>query len=110
MAKNVRKIAESLGATIIGQVPNAGGGAIGAARLAQIIRDLQSRLVSSQGRRAGQPTDSGWVRHPKVPMSEAPGQRLIRLAERASREGRKVSPMQIAARILEDALADIPEQ
>jgi hypothetical protein len=30
-------------------------------------------------------------------MSEAMGQRLIRLAERASREGRKVSPMQIAA-------------
>ena len=42
-------------------------------------------------------------------MSEATGQRLIRLAERASREGRKVSPMQVAAQILEDALASIPE-
>ena len=42
-------------------------------------------------------------------MSEATRQRLRMLAERASAEGRKVSPMQIAAQILEDALTDIKE-
>jgi hypothetical protein len=42
-------------------------------------------------------------------MSDATGRRLRLLAERASAGGRKVSAMQIAARILEEALAAIPE-
>ncbi len=42
-------------------------------------------------------------------MSEATERRLTRLAEQASRSGRKVSPMQVAAQILEDALAGIPD-
>ena len=87
-----------------------GGGAFGAARLAKIVEALQARLVPGQGRRAGRPSDATWVRHPKVPMSAATERRLARLAERASTRGRKVSPMQLAAQILEDALAGIPEQ
>ncbi len=110
MAKNVKRIAERLGAEVIGQVPDAGGGAFGAARLAQSIEGLQARLVPGQGKRAGRPSDASWVRHPKVPMSEATGRRLLSLAERASAAGRKVSPMQIAAHILEEALSDVPEQ
>ena len=43
-------------------------------------------------------------------MSEATRQRLARLAEQSSTAGRKVSPMQIAAQILEDALSGIPER
>jgi hypothetical protein len=50
------------------------------------------------------------VRHPKVPMSEATRQRLALLAERSSTAGRKVSPMQIAAQILEDAVSGLPIQ
>jgi hypothetical protein len=46
----------------------------------------------------------------KVPRSAATEKRLGRLAEQASATGRKVSPMQLAAQILEDALAGIPEQ
>lgn len=42
-------------------------------------------------------------------MSEATGRRLARLARQASTEGRKVSPMQVAAQILEDAVAALPE-
>ena len=42
-------------------------------------------------------------------MSESTSQRLLRLAERAIASGRKVSPMQIAAQILEEALAGEPE-
>ena len=45
----------------------------------------------------------------KIPMSEESRRRLVRLAERASVGGRRVSPMQIAAQILEDALAGVPE-
>ena len=110
MAKNIKKIAAGLGAKVVGQVPNTGGGAFGAARLARIVETMQARLVPGQGRRPGRPTDANWVRHPKVPMSDATRQRLARLAEQISTGGRKVSPMQIAAQILEDALTAIPEQ
>jgi hypothetical protein len=110
MAKNIEKIAAGLGARVVGQVPDTGGGAFGAARLARIVETMQGRLAPGQGRRPGRPTDASWVRHPKVPMSEATRQRLARLAEQSSTGGRKVSPMQIAARILEEALADVPER
>jgi hypothetical protein len=110
MAKNIDSIATRLGAQVIGQVPDTGGGAFGAARLAQCVEKLQARLVPGQGKRAGRPSDVSWVRHPKVPMSDATRRRLLRLAERASATGRKVSPMQIAAHILEEALAGVPEQ
>src|SRR5258708_4687357 len=101
MAKNIKRIAAGLGATVVGQVPKTGGGAFGAARLAGIVESLQARLVPGEGRRPGRPTDPNWVRHPKVPMSEATARRLLRLAECASERGRRVSPMQIAAQLLE---------
>jgi hypothetical protein len=109
MAKNIDKIAGRLDAEVVGQVPETGGGAFGAARLARIVEELRSRLVPGTGRRAGRPTDARWVRHPKVPMSLATERRLARLAAQASTAGRKVSPMQLAARILEDALSALPE-
>jgi hypothetical protein len=110
MAKNIEKIAAGLGAKIVTKVPHTGGGAFGAARLARIVAALQARLEPGQGIRPGRPTNANWVRHPKVPMSEATRQRLTRLAEQSSAGGRKVSPMQIAAQILEDALSGIPER
>jgi hypothetical protein len=110
MAKNIDKIANRLGAKVIAQVPEVGGGACGAARLARIIEQLRARLVPSQGRRTGRPTEVNWARHPKVPMSEETERRLARLAEQASTAGRKISPMQLAAQILEDALAGLPDE
>jgi len=109
MAKNIKKIAAGLGAKVVGQVPHTGGGAFGAARLARIVQTIQARLVPGQGLRPGRPTDASWVQHPKVPMSDATRQRLARLAEQSSTDGRKVSPMQIAAQILEDALTGVQE-
>jgi hypothetical protein len=108
MAKNIKQIAVKLGAKVVTQVPETGGGAFGAARLASIVAALQARLVPGQG--TGRPSDANWVRHPKVPMSAATEERLTRLARQASTSGRKVSPMQMAAQILEEALAGIPEQ
>jgi hypothetical protein len=110
MVKNIDIIAAGLGAKAMGKVPHTGGGAFGAARLARIVAAIQARLEPGQGLRPGRPTDATWVRHPKVPMSEATAQRLRLLAERASDGRRKVSPMQIAAQILEDALAGMREQ
>jgi hypothetical protein len=110
MAKNTRKLAEALGATRVITVPDTGGGAFGAAWLGHIVATIQSRLEPGQGRRPGRPTDASWVRHPKVPMSDATRQRLTRLAEQFSTAERKVSPMQVAAQILEDALTGVPER
>jgi hypothetical protein len=109
MARNIKRIADGLGAKMVGRVPDTGGGAFGAARLGRIVASVQARLVPGQGKRAGRPSDASWVRHPKVPMSEATRRRLSLLAERASDGGRKVSPMQIAAQILEDALTGMQE-
>jgi len=103
MAKNVRKIAKRLGATVVDQVPDAGGGAFGAARLAKI---LQVRLQPSRGQRPGRPTDPSWVLHPKVPMSQATMQKLTQLANQASTPDRKVSPMQVAAQLIEMSLGE----
>jgi hypothetical protein len=110
MAKNTGKIAAGLGAKFVGKVPHTGRGVFGAARLGQIVATIQARLEPGQGLRPGRPTDASWVRHPKVPMSDATRQRLSLLAEQSSTGGRKVSPMQIAAQILEDALSGIPIQ
>ena len=110
MAKNRERIAAALGANVVVGVPHTGGGAFGAARLARIVADIQARLQPGQGIRPGRPTDANWTQHPKVPMSDATRQRLDRLAEQSSAGGRKVSPMQIAAQLLEEALAGIPER
>jgi hypothetical protein len=107
MAKNIDKIAQQLGAEVITRVPQTGAGAFGAARLSHIVTALQSRLVPSPGRRTGRPSDANWVRHPKIPMSAKTAKRLAQLAARASTPGRKVSPMQLAAQILEDALGNL---
>jgi hypothetical protein len=73
------------------------------------VAKLQVRLVPGQGKGAGRPSDVSWVRHPKVPMSEEIRRRLSLPADRASAHGRKVSPMQLAAQILEEALAGMQE-
>jgi ribosomal protein S12 methylthiotransferase accessory factor YcaO len=109
MSKNVDKIAEVLGAKVVARLPRTGGGAFGAARLAAIVERLQARLAPSHGKRPGRPTDANWVHHPKIPMSKATEQRLIRLAQRISDQSRKVSAMQLAAQLLEDAVARIEE-
>lgn len=101
MAKNRKKLAQLLGAKIVTEVPDVGGGAFGMARLAHI---LHQRLVPSQGARPGRPTDAGWVIRPKVPMSQTTKVKLAQLAQRASTSDRKVSSMQMAAYLLEAAV------
>jgi hypothetical protein len=109
MAKNIRRIAELLGADIVTEVPDVGGGVWGAARLAEIVQALQGRLEPGRGQRPGRPTDATWVHRAKIPMSEATARKIALLAERASHEGRKVSTMQMAAQLLEEAVASIAD-
>jgi len=107
MAKNVNRIAELLGAEVVAEVPETAGGAFGAARLGKIIGALQARLRPGQGKRPGRPSDPSWERAPKVPMSMETERTLARLAEQASQTGRRVSHMQMAAQLLEEALAGL---
>jgi hypothetical protein len=108
MGKKTNELADALGAAVVAQLPKTGGGAFGAARLGKIVADLQIDLIPSHGKRPGRPTRSEWNRRPKIPMSRKTERRLIKLAQKASTARRKVSPMQLAARLLEDALAQLP--
>jgi hypothetical protein len=105
MPKNPQEFADLFGAQIIGEVPDVGGGPFGMARLAHI---MHQRLTPSRGERPGRPTDSTWASRPKVPMSEATRQRLEEIAEAMSTPERRVSPMQVAAQLLEEAVARVP--
>ena len=102
MAKNVERLAAKLGATIVGKVPKYSPGAFGIAVLA---RELRSRLEPGQGRRPGRPSNPAWEKRPKVPMSSETEKRLAELARLLSDDQRQVSPMQVAAQLLEEATA-----
>jgi len=105
MPKNPQEFADLLGATLVGEVPDVGGGPFGMARLAHL---MHQRLTPSQGERPGRPTDSTWASRPKVPMSEATRRRLVEIAEAMSTPERQVSPMQVAAQLLEEAVGRVP--
>jgi hypothetical protein len=101
MAMDPQEFAKLLGAEIVGEVPDVGGGPFGMARLARI---MHQRLTPSQGDRPGRPTNPDWASRPKVPMSEETVRKLAEIAEAMSNSKRKVSPMQVAAQLLEDAV------
>jgi hypothetical protein len=104
MPKNPEEFARLLGAKIVGQVPEIDSGPFGMARLAHMMHE---RLTPSQGERPGRPTDSSWSARPKVPMSKGTQQRLAEIAEEMSTPQRRVSPMQVAAQLLEAAVASV---
>src|SRR5438105_3327998 len=102
-----QEFARLLGAEIVGEVPDVGGGPFGMARLARI---LHQRLTPSQGERPGRPTSPDWATRCKVPMSEATLAKLAQMAEEMSTSERRVSPMQVAAQLLEEALGHVRGQ
>lgn len=102
MAKNIETLAKRLGATVEGTVPEYSAGAFGMAALANT---LQERLEPSIGKRPGRPSNPAWSKRPKVPMAPETEQRLKELAHLLSEGERQVSPMQVAALILEQATA-----
>ncbi len=106
MAKNVKRIAKALGAKIGRPVSDTGGGAFGMARLATV---LGARLKPIQGKRPGRPSDPSWVYARKVPMSEATLERLEELAQSVSSAQRRVSPMQVAAQLLEQSIERVED-
>ena len=64
---------------------------------------LRSRLAPSQGERPGRPSDPTWTVQRKLSMNEDTLTTLERVAESLSTDERRVSPMQVAALLVEDA-------
>lgn len=102
MSEQTKRIAKKLGATIVARFPETGGGAFGAARLAA----LRSRLQPKIGLRPGRPTDDSWNLRRKIPLSASTLRKLEQLAAQASDARRKVSPMQVAAQLLEQSVSE----
>jgi hypothetical protein len=105
MAKNIKKIAELLGAKVVAEVPDTGGGAFGAYRLAEVVARLQDRLRPDEVNRTSRPRVVEWVQHRQLPMSDETYSKLEQLAVKASIGDRRISPMQLAAQMLEEAIA-----
>jgi hypothetical protein len=102
MAKNIETLAQKLGATVVGTVPEYSAGAFGIAALSETLRQ---RLEPSVGKRPGRPSYAAWSKRPKVPMAPETEERLKELSLLLSEGERQVSPMQVAALILEQATA-----
>ncbi len=64
---------------------------------------LRSRLAPGQGERPGRPSDPNWTVQRKLSMNPKTLAALERLAEQLTTSERSVSPMQVAAMIVEDA-------
>lgn len=104
MDKRIAGIARQMGAKHVGTLPAVGGGAFGMARLAQLLHE---RLTPSAGKRPGRPTNGTWTEQRKVPMSAETLSALQQLSARLSSPQRKVSPMQLAAQLLEDCVVKV---
>ena len=102
MAKNIKLLAEKLGAKVIAQVPEYSAGTFGVAVLAKPLRE---RLEPGKGKRPGRPSNPRRVKRPKAPMAAETELRLKELARLLSDEQRQVTPTQEAAQILEEATA-----
>ncbi len=50
MSKKIQKLAEALGARVVSELPDTGGGAFGAARLGHIVAELQTELTPKEDR------------------------------------------------------------
>lgn len=90
------RIAELLGAKVIGQTPEVGGGAFGAARLGELFVRMTQRhrrnCVSV------------------IPLTEAVEAKLARLADKATASGHPITPSELGARLLAEALAAYPDE
>jgi len=91
------KIAEALGAERQGRVQSTSGhfGAV------QIAAEVQARFRSPPG--GGRSTDPSWSEQRLVRLAPETLQRLEQLAETLSEAGVRVSPLQVAALLLESA-------
>lgn len=103
--KRIEDTIRERGGKHIGSVASGAlGGGGGKAHLPGRLFNIAATLQPSSGKRPGRPTDPAWTKRPKVPMSQETLDRLERLAASESTPERKVTSMQVAARLLELSL------
>ena len=73
----------------------------------RLAASLHVTLQPSQGQRPGRPTNPKWDTHRKIPMAAETLTLLESVAEAVSSPQRRVSPMQVAAVLLEQAVAKV---
>ena len=100
------KILEQGGESLGTVTPGGLGGGGGKAHLPRRLFDDKASLQPGQGKRPGRPTDPSWTERHKVPMSHETFNLLVRGAKRESVGKRKVTPMQVAARLIERSLTE----
>lgn len=71
---------------------------------------LRQRLEPGRGERPGRPSDPSWTIQRKLSMNEQTLALLEQAADAVSNDERRVSPMQIAALLIEDATQGIAKQ
>lgn len=79
-------------------------------KLSKLGCRLRSRLAPGQGERPGRPSDPSWTVQRKLSMSEETLTMLEKLAKALSTSERQVSPMQVAALLVEDATKSVGER
>jgi hypothetical protein len=72
-------------------------------RLASFGERLRRRLAPGQGERPGRPSDPSWTVQRKLSMNPGTLAALERLAEELTTPERSVSPMQVAAMLVEES-------
>lgn len=76
-------------------------------RLESFGQRLRSRLAPGRGERPGRPSDPSWTLQRKLSMNAETLAILERVAESLSTDERRVSPMQVAALLIEDAVEQL---
>ena len=71
---------------------------------------LRKRLEPGRGERPGRPSDPTWTVQRKLSMNERTLEMLVMAADAVSTDERRVSPMQIAALLIEDATQGLAKQ
>ena len=71
---------------------------------------LRQRLEPGRGERPGRPSDPTWTVQRKLSMNEQTLELLGKAADAVSTHERRVSPMQIAALLIEDATQGLAEE
>lgn len=82
----------------------------GTDQLRSLGERLRKRLEPGQGERPGRPSDPTWTLQRKLSMKEQTLEMLMKAAEAVSTDERRVSPMQIAALLIEDATHGLAKQ
>lgn len=78
--------------------------------LERLAHEVRTKLEPSQGQRPGRPTHRGWVVQRKVSMNEETFRSLEELAATLSTDHRRVTAMQVAALLLEEAVRQYAQE